>query len=69
MEEYGLFSGWYNHSKLPRLSENEMEAEYYNLSGVSLDNYLESYEDRSAESKALDGEWTADFSCDSRNCF
>ncbi|KAK3827803.1 MAG: hypothetical protein J3Q66DRAFT_321123 [Benniella sp.] len=62
VEEHGLFSGWDNIRSLvkPESSEDEVEAEYYKLSGVSLDNYLESDEDRKAKLRALDGEWTAD---------
>jgi len=62
VEEHGLFSGWDNIRSWvkPESSEDEVEAEYYKLSGVSLDNYLESEEDRIAKLKALDGEWTAD---------
>ncbi|KAF9344801.1 hypothetical protein BGX34_005307 [Mortierella sp. NVP85] len=62
VEEHGLFSGWDNIRNLvkPESSEDEVEAEYYKLSGVSLDNYLESEDDRNARLEAMDGEWTAD---------
>ncbi|KAI1308390.1 hypothetical protein EDD11_004319 [Mortierella claussenii] len=62
VEKYGLFSGWekIRDRVKPDMTEDEVEAEYYRLNGVSMQEDPTSTADQEQEAKAelQDGDWT-----------